>query len=164
MLREYMEHFGPRTEQLDISVQDDRATFTSFTEKLVDGSEVLKAPLHTSVSLSTVEFDEFSVEEGLHLSISVKDFRNAVQYADLMNVPISVLYSVPMRPVLITFEREGLNARFILMSRGTDVGASQSTVGGRISGAGSERRVVSGVGRERERSLATELASREMEY
>lgn len=38
MLKEYLEHFGPKADQLDISVEGDRAIFTSFTEKLMDGN------------------------------------------------------------------------------------------------------------------------------
>lgn len=37
LLKEHMEHFGPKAEQLDIFGEDGRATFTSFTEKLMDG-------------------------------------------------------------------------------------------------------------------------------
>ena len=37
LLKEFMEHFGPKAEQLDISSENGRAAFTSFTEKLVDG-------------------------------------------------------------------------------------------------------------------------------
>lgn len=36
-LRGYMEHFGPRAEQLDIAAEGGRVGFTSFTERLVDG-------------------------------------------------------------------------------------------------------------------------------
>lgn len=37
VLREYIEYFGPRTEQLDMLAQEGKATFTSFTEKIQDG-------------------------------------------------------------------------------------------------------------------------------
>lgn len=37
VLREYIEYFGPKTEQLDLLAQDGKAIFTSFTEKLQDG-------------------------------------------------------------------------------------------------------------------------------
>lgn len=36
-LREFIEYFGPKTEQLDISSENGRATFMSYTEKVVDG-------------------------------------------------------------------------------------------------------------------------------
>jgi cell cycle checkpoint control protein RAD9A len=37
-LREFSEHFGPGTEQLDIYSEDGRASFTSFTEKIMSGN------------------------------------------------------------------------------------------------------------------------------
>lgn len=37
LLKEYIEHFGPKAEQLDISGDGRRATMTSYTEKLMDG-------------------------------------------------------------------------------------------------------------------------------
>lgn len=36
-LKEFIEYFGPKTEQLDIYAEDERVTFTSFTEKITDG-------------------------------------------------------------------------------------------------------------------------------
>lgn len=37
MLREYIEYFGPKTEQLDMLAKDGKVRFTSFTEKIMDG-------------------------------------------------------------------------------------------------------------------------------
>lgn len=37
LLREYIEFFGAKTEQLDLLVKDEKAIFTSFTEKIMDG-------------------------------------------------------------------------------------------------------------------------------
>lgn len=37
VLREYVEFFGPKTEQLDMIAQEGKAIFTSFTEKISDG-------------------------------------------------------------------------------------------------------------------------------
>ena len=37
ILRDFIEYFGPKTEQLDIYYEDNRVTFTSFTEKIMDG-------------------------------------------------------------------------------------------------------------------------------
>lgn len=36
-LRSFIEYFGNNTEQLDISSEGGRATFTSYTEKVVNG-------------------------------------------------------------------------------------------------------------------------------
>lgn len=37
LMREYIEYFGAKTEQLDLQVRDNKAIFTSFTEKIIDG-------------------------------------------------------------------------------------------------------------------------------
>jgi len=37
-LSEFVEHFGPGTEQLDIYSEDGRVSFTSYTEKIVSGN------------------------------------------------------------------------------------------------------------------------------
>ena len=36
-LRSFIEYFGANTEYLDISTEDGRATFTSYTEKVMNG-------------------------------------------------------------------------------------------------------------------------------
>ena len=38
VLREFVEHFGPGTEQLDIYSDDGRVSLTSYTEKIMSGS------------------------------------------------------------------------------------------------------------------------------
>lgn len=40
VLREYIEYFGPKTEQLDILAQEGKVVFTSFTEKIQDGQRM----------------------------------------------------------------------------------------------------------------------------
>ena len=45
VMREYVEFFGPKTEQLDLVAQDGKAIFTSFTEKIQDGKGKLSALL-----------------------------------------------------------------------------------------------------------------------
>lgn len=43
VLREFIEHFGPRTEQLEMHSDNGRATFTSYTEKIMDGKGMIEA-------------------------------------------------------------------------------------------------------------------------
>lgn len=37
-LREFVEHFGPGTEQLEIFSEDGRVNFTSYTDKVINGN------------------------------------------------------------------------------------------------------------------------------
>lgn len=39
-LRSFVEYFGAKTEELDISSREGRTTFTSYTEKLMSGKGV----------------------------------------------------------------------------------------------------------------------------
>ncbi|KAI9820263.1 MAG: hypothetical protein M1827_005885 [Pycnora praestabilis] len=118
VLREFVEHFGPKTEQLDIYSENGRATFTSYTEKIMDGKEILKQPLQTSVAIETLEFEEFSVQEKLHVAISVKDFKAIVTHADTLRTSISALYSQPTQPLQLAYQGDGMQCEFTLMTIG----------------------------------------------
>ena len=43
-LRSFAEYFGPRTEQLDIFSENGRTTFTSYTEKIMNGKGLHNLP------------------------------------------------------------------------------------------------------------------------
>ncbi|KAI9788258.1 MAG: hypothetical protein M1816_007024 [Peltula sp. TS41687] len=118
LLKEFNEHFGPKTEQLDIYPENGRCILTSFTEKITNGKEVLKQPLYTSVAVDTVEFEEFSVEDKLHVAISVKDFRAVVLHADTLGISVSAQYSRPSRPMQLSYSRDGMACHFTLMTTG----------------------------------------------
>ncbi|KAK6606810.1 hypothetical protein ACHAPC_004212 [Botrytis cinerea] len=117
-LREFAEHFGPGTEQLDIFSLDGRVSLTSFTEKIMSGNEVLKQPLRTTIAVETLEFVEFTVEEQLHIVISVKDFKSIIAHAGISNTNIRALYSNPSSPMQLTYSEGGMQCEFILMTTG----------------------------------------------
>ncbi|KAI9798917.1 MAG: hypothetical protein M1825_004930 [Sarcosagium campestre] len=123
-LKEFIEHFGPKTEQLDIFADNGRASFTSYTEKITDGKEILKQPLQTIVAIDTAEFEEFSVEEKLHIAISVKDFKAIVIHAESLRSSVSARYSRPTRPMLLSYEIRGMLCEFTLMTIGDFRGGS----------------------------------------
>ncbi|EXJ81031.1 hypothetical protein A1O3_07319 [Capronia epimyces CBS 606.96] len=118
-LRDVVEYFGPKTDQLDWYFQNGKVTFTSYTEKIQSGKEILKQPMHTSVALERKDFDDFNVQEGLHIGTMVKDFRAIVAHAEAMRVQVTARYSRGNRPMQITYEENGLLAEFTLMTRGT---------------------------------------------
>ncbi|KAI9845388.1 MAG: hypothetical protein M1838_001743 [Thelocarpon superellum] len=127
MLKEFTEHFGPKTEQLDIYSENGRVTFTSYTEKIMDGKELLKQPLQTSVAVDSLEFEEFVVEEKLHIAISVKDFKAIVYHGDTINATVAALYSSPTKPMQISYEGDGMLCEYTLMTIGDFRGGSAPT-------------------------------------
>lgn len=54
VLREVIEHFGSNAEQLDIYCKNDRAVFTSFTTKVIDGNGAFSS-LQTPYDIPTDE-------------------------------------------------------------------------------------------------------------
>lgn len=147
-LRDVVEYFGPKTDQLDWYFQNGKVTFTSYTEKIQSGRgelhslgvslglhrtddvlEILKQPMHTSVALERKDFDDFGVQEGLHIGTMVRDFRAIVAHAEAMRVPVTARYSRGNRPLQISYEDNGLLAEFTLMTRGTTNVPNTSNVG-----------------------------------
>jgi cell cycle checkpoint control protein RAD9A len=92
--------------------------------KLTTMIEVLKQPLHTTIAIDTLEFGEFSVEEKLHIVISVKDFKSIISHAGTVNTIVKALYSHPTSPMQLTYSDEGILSEFILMTTGEARGTS----------------------------------------
>ncbi|EXJ58066.1 hypothetical protein A1O7_05490 [Cladophialophora yegresii CBS 114405] len=118
-LRDVVEYFGPKTDQLDWYFQNGKVTFTSYTEKIQAGREILKQPMHTSVAVERKDFNDFNVQEGLHIGTMVKDFRSIIAHAETMRTPVTARYSRGNRPMQITYGEGGLAAEFTLMTRGS---------------------------------------------
>jgi cell cycle checkpoint control protein RAD9A len=87
-------------------------------------TEILKQPLRTTIAIDTLEFAEFSVEEQLHIVISVKDFKSIITHAGITNTIVKALYSRPQCPMQLTYSDEGMTTEFILMTIGEVRGAS----------------------------------------
>ncbi|KAI8936896.1 hypothetical protein NX059_006128 [Plenodomus lindquistii] len=118
-VKEYIEYFGTKTEMLDIFAgEDGRCVFKSYTEKISNGKEILKHPLVTSVAVNTSDFDAFSVQAGLHIIISVRDFKSIVTHADTLKTSLKAYYSQPTRPLQFTYGYDGLLCEFTLMTSG----------------------------------------------
>ncbi|KAI5211124.1 Rad9-domain-containing protein [Aureobasidium subglaciale] len=144
ILREYIEYFGTKTEQLDLLVKEGKAIFTSFTEKIMDGKgtmisvmkagilltrvlEILKQPLETAISLHIQDFDDFHAEEDVHIVINVKDFKAIVTHAETLKAPMCAQFSRPGRPLLFRYTEKGLTCEFILMTTGIAQSAPPTT-------------------------------------
>ena len=161
-LRSFVEYFGAKTEQLDISTEDGRATFTSYTEKITNGKgliqsanieiqlkrltylDVLKQPLQTSITIDNLDFEDFKVDEQLHIGISVKDFKAIVAHAETLKTSITASYSFPTRPMQLSYQDRGLQCDFTLMTigdyRGGTVTPAPATVSRQPSAAASIER------------------------
>lgn len=134
-LKEITDHFSPSAEQLDIYSEGNKAIFTSFTTKVVDGKgtriyeiilnvtltltiEILRKPVHTSVAIDKRDFEYFLVEDNLHVAIALKDFKAAIAHAETVGSMITARYTRPCRPLQLAYELPGFKAEYTLMTRG----------------------------------------------
>ncbi|GAM90518.1 hypothetical protein ANO11243_085620 [Dothideomycetidae sp. 11243] len=109
IMREYIEYFGPRTEQLDMLAKDD---------KIMDGKQILKQPLETAISIHVQDFESFTLEEDMHIVISVKDFKAIVVHAETLRTAIVASFSRPSRPLQFAYDGNGIHCEFTLMTTG----------------------------------------------
>ncbi len=116
-LRDIVEYFGAKTDQLDWSFEKGKVNFTSYTEKVTDGRDIFKQPMHTSVAIERKDFNGFSVQEGLHIGIVVRDFRAIVSHADALGANVTSKYSRGNRPMQVAYENDGILCEFTLMTR-----------------------------------------------
>lgn len=86
--------------------------------------DVLKQPLQTSIAIDNLDFEDFRVEEQLHLGISVKDFKAIVTHAETLKTSITALYSFPTRPMQLSYHEHGMQCEFTLMTIGDYRGRS----------------------------------------
>jgi cell cycle checkpoint control protein RAD9A len=118
-VKEYTEYFGTKTEMLDIFAgEDGRCVFKSYTEKISNGKEILKHPLVTAVAVNTSDFEDFTVQAGMHIIINVKDFKAIVIHADTLKTSLKAFYSHPTRPLQFSYGCDGLLSEFTLMTSG----------------------------------------------
>lgn len=78
----------------------------------------MKQPLQTSIAIDTLDFEDFNVEDMVHIGISVKDFKAVVMHAETLKTSITALYSYPTRPMQLYYQEKGLLCEFTLMTIG----------------------------------------------
>ena len=71
------------------------------------------------------EFDDVSVEDKMHIIISVKDFRAILQHAQITSGELATSYSNPGRPMKLSYGADGVLCEFILMTVGEKDAISQ---------------------------------------
>lgn len=70
------------------------------------------------MAIDRKDFEDFLVEDHLHVAINVKDFKAAIAHAETLNATVTARYSRPCRPLQLAYESDGINSEFTLMTRG----------------------------------------------
>lgn len=80
--------------------------------------EVLKKPLQTSIAVETDEFDDIDVEDKLQIVVSIKDVRAITQHAAITGNAIAARYSLPSRPMQLSYASDAISCEFLIMTVG----------------------------------------------
>lgn len=80
--------------------------------------------MQTCVAIDTLDFEEYSVEEKVHIGMSVKDFKAVVLHAETLKASITALFSRPNRPMQLAYGEHGMQCEFTLMTIGEYRGGS----------------------------------------
>lgn len=64
------------------------------------------------------DFEDFLVDNNLHVAINIKDFKAVIANAETTNATITARYTRPTRPLQLAYEFEGVSSEFTLMTRG----------------------------------------------
>lgn len=83
-------------------------------------------PLQTSITVDNLDFEDFTVQEQLHIGISVKDFKAIVTHAETLQTSITALYNFPSRPMQLSYNEHGMQCEFTLMTIGDYRGGSET--------------------------------------
>lgn len=76
------------------------------------------------MAIDTLDFEDYSVEEKIHIGITIKDFKAVVMHAETLRASITALFSRPGRPMQLAYTEHGMQCEFTLMTIGEYRGGS----------------------------------------
>ena len=76
------------------------------------------------MAIDTLDFEDYSVEEKIHIGITIKDFKAVVMHAETLKASITALFSRPGRPMQLAYSEHGMQCEFTLMTIGEYRGGS----------------------------------------
>ncbi|CAG8933297.1 unnamed protein product [Penicillium salamii] len=119
-------------ERCDMELHEDpQQAECRLTVKMICGLEILKHPVHTSVATDKLDFQEYLVEDNMHVAINLKDFKAIVGHAETVNATVTARFTRPCKPLQLEYLVEGVQAEFTIMTRGQaddDVPSSRATI------------------------------------
>lgn len=119
-MKNVTDHFAPRAEEITLTVEDGSLLLTSFTEGIRNDKEILKQPIHTSVSIDAKEFLTMEVDEDIRITFGLREFRAVVSLGDVLSTDLELCYGDSGRPMIVEFEKEGLIGEFVVATTADD--------------------------------------------
>ena len=74
--------------------------------------------MQTSVTVDNLDFEEFIVDDNMHVGIMLRDFKSIAIHAESLKTSVTARYSLPTRPMQLTYFKNGVCCEFTLMTIG----------------------------------------------
>lgn len=125
-LKEVVDHFASRAEEVTLGLVEGNLQITSFTEGVVakaDSRQVLKQPVSTTVMMDAAELDEVDADEDVRITFGIREFRACCTLSEQLGCQLKIGYENAGRPLLVEFGTGGLTCELIVATT-SDVPAS----------------------------------------
>ncbi|RVE67291.1 hypothetical protein OJAV_G00101610 [Oryzias javanicus] len=109
-------HFPPSLEEVTVTVSDERMWVRNYVE---DETERSKAML-TELCLASDEFDHFVVKAHNSFTFCLKELRGLLVFAESNNLPVSMYFDEPGRPVVLSVTDSVMEGNFVLATLSDD--------------------------------------------
>ena len=87
---------------------------------------MLQQPLETAIAIHTEDFEDFHMQQDLHIVINVNDFRAIAIHAETLRGPVTARFSQPNRPLQFEYQNFGVHSEFTLMTTGDRRGSASA--------------------------------------
>ncbi|XP_022244244.1 cell cycle checkpoint control protein RAD9A-like isoform X2 [Limulus polyphemus] len=111
LMSDGIQNFQASVEEVTLSVSPDKVTLCNFVDDEPDPTKVV----HTALSLEPEEFENYQLNHCAEITFCLKEFRAVLTLSEGSNVPVSISFEDPGRPIIFSVKIEpDLEADFVL--------------------------------------------------
>uniref|UniRef100_A0A2P2I770 Cell cycle checkpoint control protein RAD9A n=1 Tax=Hirondellea gigas TaxID=1518452 RepID=A0A2P2I770_9CRUS len=111
LLSDIFVNFQPGQDEVSLSVTAAATTVRNYVDDEPDMSKVIRTELH----LESDEFDEYEISSNCEIVFCLKEFRALLAFSEPVNLPITIVFSQPGRPIILNVENKPLyECKFVL--------------------------------------------------
>ncbi|ORY81538.1 Rad9-domain-containing protein [Protomyces lactucae-debilis] len=137
-LKEVVDHFAPRAEEVTLGLVDGNLQITSFTEGVVAKSnvqQILKQPVSTTVMMDAAELDEADADEDVRITFGLREFKACCVLSEQLGLQLRLAFETPGKPLLVECGSGGLTFELLVATTQDIPGGTLTARSGR-SGTG----------------------------
>lgn len=115
-LKEWVDHFHSRLEEVTFSGSKEWVSMKSFTEGQYENGtlDALKRPMQTELAIGVDEFEEYTITADVQLTFSLREFKALILLAESSALPIEASFSTGGRPLVLAVETDAYAIELVI--------------------------------------------------